>query len=91
MADITGRDSYIIGVALAYAIESIDRLPEEWQRESDRDDMEKLLVWLLGKGHAGTFREEARNALNGKRFVFDETQHGNNVVSIAPRKDEEGE
>jgi hypothetical protein len=34
MNDITGRDSYIIAKALAYAIEAIDRLPSMLARRA---------------------------------------------------------
>ncbi len=41
--NITGRDGYIVCKALAYAIVTIERLPDMWQELSDRDDMKKLL------------------------------------------------
>jgi hypothetical protein len=41
--NITGRDGYIMLKALAYAIETIDRLPEPWQEASDCEDMNRLL------------------------------------------------
>lgn len=40
---ITGRDGYIIRKALAYAIESISRFPEQWQERSDQRDMITIL------------------------------------------------
>jgi hypothetical protein len=42
MDDITGRDSYILAKALAYAVACIDSLPREKQEVSDRDDMAVL-------------------------------------------------
>jgi hypothetical protein len=44
MAEITGRDDYIITKALAYAIAFIDELPEDEQAASDRNDMAALLI-----------------------------------------------
>ena len=44
--NVTGRDGYIICKALAYAIETIERLPEERQEKSDKSDMEKLFNHL---------------------------------------------
>jgi len=38
MKNITGQDSFIIAKALAIAIEAIDRLPEEWRAESDKEN-----------------------------------------------------
>jgi hypothetical protein len=40
---VTGRDNYIMMNALAYAIEAISRLPEQWQERSDQMDMIALL------------------------------------------------
>jgi hypothetical protein len=43
--NITGRDDDVIEQALAYAIETIDRLPD-WMRQQEaknREDMESLL------------------------------------------------
>jgi hypothetical protein len=41
--NITGRDHSTICKALAYAIVAIERLPDEWQEWSDKEDMGKLL------------------------------------------------
>jgi hypothetical protein len=43
MSNITGRDGYIIGKALAYAVATISNLPSAFQESSDRDDMLTLL------------------------------------------------
>lgn len=45
--NITGRDNYILAQALAYAIETIDRLPPRLQEKSNREDMEELLRHLI--------------------------------------------
>lgn len=47
---VTGRDGYIIRKALAYAIETIERLPERWQEWSDKEDMKTLLAALTEQG-----------------------------------------
>lgn len=47
MDGITGRDGYIIAKALAYAIETIERLPDEWQEFSDKEDMKMLFDGLV--------------------------------------------
>ena len=60
MMEITGRDSYIIVKALAYAIEAIDRLPFDAQERSDREDMIALLERLAP---VGEHRERARALL----------------------------
>lgn len=43
MTNITGRDTYIICKALAYAILTIERLPTQWQEWSDCQDMKAIL------------------------------------------------
>jgi hypothetical protein len=45
--NITGRDGHVIRKALAYAIASIDSLPERRQEFSDRSDMLVLLLALV--------------------------------------------
>jgi hypothetical protein len=59
---VTGRDQYIVAMALALAIEAIDRLPEKWRSYSDRDDM-ALLLEALQPGGAKAFRLLARATL----------------------------
>jgi len=45
--NVTGRDGSIIVKALAYAIETIERLPEDEQEWSDNEDMKSCLPqWL---------------------------------------------
>ena len=41
--DITGRDGYIIGRALATALVALEQLPAKRQPKSDMEDMRKLL------------------------------------------------
>jgi hypothetical protein len=43
MRDITSREHTILCKALAYAIETIEALPPQWQEWSDKEDMIKLL------------------------------------------------
>ena len=41
---VTARDSYLISLALALAVETIDRIPNEADRPfSDQQDMKRLL------------------------------------------------
>jgi hypothetical protein len=41
---ITGRDGYIIAQALAYAVEAIGALPDQWREWSNREDMKRILA-----------------------------------------------
>ncbi len=43
MADITGRDDFIIAKALYFAIHYIDKLPPEIRPLSDQVDMQNIL------------------------------------------------
>jgi hypothetical protein len=65
LTNITGRDGFIIARALAYAIEAIDRLPQERRAMSDRDDMEQILssMYPHSAATAKLFRIEARHTL----------------------------
>jgi hypothetical protein len=56
MADLTGRDDYILNEALALAIAVIPRLPPEYQQHSDREDM---LTILRSRGRAQYFLDMA--------------------------------
>jgi hypothetical protein len=47
--DITGRDRFIIGKALLYAIKYIDGLPEHLREQSERNDLVRLLKTLSPK------------------------------------------
>jgi hypothetical protein len=57
---VTGRDSFIMAKALAYAIETIRRLPRDWQEFSDMTDMLKLLKANAGSNMARHYRILAR-------------------------------
>ena len=61
--NITGRDSLIVAKALAYAIESIERLPQRWQEWSDKEDMVLLLDAVQGPKGARRCRTLARSHL----------------------------
>jgi hypothetical protein len=63
---VTGRDHYIISMALTFAIEAIDRLPEQRRPYSDRDDMARLLE-ALQPNFAEGLRVEARAKLQRRR------------------------
>lgn len=42
-ASLTGRDGYLVLQALAYAITTIEALPEDWQERSNAEQMKQLL------------------------------------------------
>jgi hypothetical protein len=48
METITGRDSYLICQALAYAILAIERLPVRWQEASNQRGMKRILEQAAG-------------------------------------------
>jgi hypothetical protein len=61
---ITGRDGYIICKALAYAIETIERLPQRWQELGDLEDM-KLILDEHDEHLAQLCRQSALSHLDG--------------------------
>jgi hypothetical protein len=73
---VTGRDGSILVKALAYAIEAIDRLPQQWQEWSDQREMIALLnamsdqpdFFRIGaRGHLlrrGTTMQDGKRVLN---------------------------
>src|SRR5258708_4927157 len=78
--NITGRDDLIIAKALAYAIESINRLPDLWQEASDARDMERLLISLWGEAGARQVRTQARGHIERRGIVVKDGQ-----LEVAPR------
>lgn len=54
VADITGRDDFIIAKALYFAIHYIDRLPLEKRPPSDQDDTQHILTERYS-GYEDTF------------------------------------
>jgi CheY-like chemotaxis protein len=56
----TGRGSYLVTKALAYAIEAIDRLPLDARERNDRDEMSALLKCMAPKGEDRSLRKIAR-------------------------------
>jgi hypothetical protein len=62
MAEITGRDGYVIAKALAYAIQAIDDLPGHWQEKGDQADMIRLLEHMIANDDQ--LAEVQRNARN---------------------------
>jgi hypothetical protein len=65
MTQVTGRDSHIILQALAYAIETIARLPPEFQELSNMQDMAAILKWGAGS-NAEWYRQNARDHIIGQ-------------------------
>jgi hypothetical protein len=56
---ITGRDGYLVLQAFAYAILTIERLPDEQQEWSNKEQM-KILLDLWSRGHSEDFLDNAR-------------------------------
>lgn len=64
MEGVTGRDSYIVAKALAYAIEAIEALPPEWQEGGDQGDIKKLLDRMVSEdADLAEVQRSARNHL----------------------------
>jgi hypothetical protein len=76
VSNITGRDGYIIVQALALAAAVIDRLPNIYREESNRDDMIKILHALGCPGSAGAVLAGAAKTVD--RLL-------NHIVPFAPR------
>jgi hypothetical protein len=57
---ITGRDFYITAKAFAYAIETIESLPERWQEYSDCLDMKAIFEARFSKQMREIVTESAR-------------------------------
>ncbi len=57
---ITGRDTYIIAKALAYAIKTIESLPERWQEHSDYLDMKAIFEASFSKQMREMVTDSAR-------------------------------
>ncbi len=89
MTDITGRDHSILCKALAYAIETIEALPEQWQEWSDKEDMIEVLGQLTGQ--SDHYRMAARSHMKRRgvaeangRIVLADRPPGNIVDGIFP-------
>lgn len=57
---VTGRDGYIMAQALAYAILTIEALPEPQQEWSNKEDMKRLLDHHLSASMRRQFLDNAR-------------------------------
>jgi hypothetical protein len=57
---ITGRDFYITAKAFAYAIETIESLPERWQEHSDCLDMKAIFEARFSKQMREMVTDSAR-------------------------------
>ena len=82
--DITGRDSYIILKALAYASITIERLPDAFQERSDRMDMIAILNATAGES-ANYFLTTARSHIERRGITVEDGQ-----IALADRKSEDG-
>jgi hypothetical protein len=63
LSGVTGRDGYIIAQELAYAIEVIAALPEDFQEYSNREDMKRILAACCEEFTARHLRESAARYL----------------------------
>jgi len=82
--NLTGRDDYIIIKALAFAIITIERLPERWQPWSDLQDMRKLLFALAGDYYAELCLTEAQGTIERRGIHLGP----NGKIEVAPREEE---
>lgn len=80
---ITGRDNYIMCKALAYAIVTIDRLPERWQEQSDQSDMKALLEALTTAPDMYLIRARSHIECRGLKVTMD------GQLDVADRPDPE--
>jgi hypothetical protein len=82
MAEITGRDSWIIARALAIAIETIEHLPRERQPQSDCEDMAAILIAMCGEQAASDHRLQARAKIERRNLEVDAApgEHGSLVL-----------
>ncbi len=70
LGNITRRDGYIMRKALAYAIEAIARLPEEWQEMSDREDMIEILETITTPPEVEFHRVSVRSKLEQRGLTI---------------------
>jgi len=61
---VTGRDAYLVLQAFAYAILTIEALPEVQQEWSNKEDM-KTLLHAWSRGHSRDFLTCARRHIEG--------------------------
>ena len=74
---VTGRDTFVICKALAYAIITIERRPFEYRETSDCNDMKKLLKHLSTENLTVDFyMEEARRHIDEVKY--------SNIVDLLP-------
>jgi hypothetical protein len=59
---VTGRDDLIITKALAYAVETIRRLPTHLQEASDAADMQRLLEHMMPDASHRQYRIDGARA-----------------------------
>jgi hypothetical protein len=62
---VTGRNNFILAQALVYVVETIERLPDRWQEQSNAADMRALLEVLVSPAMAEILREGVGAHLDG--------------------------
>src|SRR5262245_15671799 len=74
-SDVSGRDRYIIAQALAYAHETIMRLPVRWQEYSNACDMRRILEASFRPQMVEMVTENVKRHLDGAETDPDMTGH----------------
>ena len=92
--NVTGRDGYIVKKALAYAIETIERLPEQWQEWHDKEDMKKILAASVSSNMIDYFTTNAREHIQqrgvdveGGQLVVRSTDPTQTIVKLRPNEE----
>jgi hypothetical protein len=77
--DVTGHHGTVM-LALAYAIVAIERLPEEWRPESDKEAMRKLLEARTEEDDRNYYLTHARSHLERRGMAIEDGK-----LTVAPR------
>jgi hypothetical protein len=67
---ITGRDGYIVALALAYAILAIEALPDRWQERSNCSDMKAIFAARVTEQMRAILTESAQFHLFNDKSGF---------------------
>ena len=84
---ITHRDEFIVAQALIYALDGLQRLPEDLRPESNLDDMKAILAELPITVREMAERDTGRWLLLG---AFDRGRQAFNAQELGRRADEAG-
>jgi hypothetical protein len=79
-ASVTGRDGYLVLQALAYAITTIEGLPEDRQEYSNKEQMKRLLdIWSRSDPY---YLDNAQCHISGRARPMPVTRWSDNVLSL---------